>query len=473
MREAQIYIDGRWTDGTSTVPVLDKFDGSTLGVVHEASQEQVTSSLESLARAQVETDFPHYERFRVLSAASALVLEREKDLVDAIIADTGFTVGDAKREAQRAAQTLLISGEEAKRIHGEVVPLHGAPNATGRIAFTTRHPVGVVCAITPFNSPLNTVAHKIAPALAAGNAVILKPSSLTPLSAGLLVEILLESGLPPKLISVVYGRGSTVGEWLLQSQVPDFYAFTGSTGVGEHIRRTVGLRKTQLELGSLSSTIVCADADLDKAVASCVGAAFRKAGQVCTSVQRLYVHQDVQDDFAAALAAAVGDLRWGDPRRDDTFVGPLISDGETSRIEEWVGAAVSGGASVSAGGERTGTVFAPTVLKDVSPAMDVISKEIFGPVVSLVPFDDLQRAIVDINDTPYGLAAGIFTADIANALAAARQLRMGSVHINETSSSRVDLMPYGGVKASGSGVEGPRYAIEEMTEQRLITIDAP
>lgn len=473
MREAQIYVDGRWGDGTSTEPLLDKFDGRQIGLVHEASQEQVSHALESLATAQRETQFPHYERFTVLAAASRRLVEREAEFVDAIIADTGFTIGDARREVQRAAQTLLLSGEEAKRIHGEVVPLHGAPGSTGRMAWTTRHPVGVVCAITPFNSPLNTVAHKVAPALAAGNGVILKPSSLTPLSAGLLVELLLECGLPQNLISLVYGRGSTVGEWLLQSPVPDFYAFTGSTGVGERIRRVVGLRKTQLELGSLSSTLVCADADLEKATAACVGAAFRKAGQVCTSVQRLYVHRDVQDEFASALAARADALSWGDPRQESTFVGPLISDRETTRIEEWVGAAVSGGAAVSAGGQRNGTVFAPTVLKDVAPTMDVVSKEIFGPVVSLVPFDDLEKAIADVNDTPYGLAAGIFTADISNALTAARQLRMGSVHINETSSSRVDLMPYGGVKASGSGVEGPRYAIEEMTEQRLITIDAP
>lgn len=473
MHEARLYINGRWRDGESTAPVLDKFDGRELGVVHSASRAQVDEALVALEAARLEVDFPHYARFEVLSTASRLLLERENEAVDAIIADTGFTVGDARREVQRAAQTLLISGEEAKRIHGEVVPLHGAPGATGRMAWTVRHPVGVVCAITPFNSPLNTVVHKVGPALAAGNAVIVKPSSLTPLSAGLLVEILLEAGLPGNLIAVVYGAGAAVGEWLLQSPIPAFYAFTGSTEVGEHIRRTVGLRRTQLELGSLSSTIVCADADLDKAVAACVGAAFRKAGQVCTSVQRLYVHAGIQAEFSAALGAAVGALAWGDPRDEGTFVGPLISERETRRVEQWVDAAVAGGASLAAGGERAGRAFAPTVLSSVASDMDVVSQEVFGPVVSLVPFEDLRQAIHEVNDTPYGLAAGIFTADLTNALTAARQLRMGSVHINETSSSRVDLMPYGGVKASGSGVEGPRYAIEEMTEQRLITIDAP
>jgi acyl-CoA reductase-like NAD-dependent aldehyde dehydrogenase len=473
MMEARLYIAGDWVDGETSAPVLDKFDGQELGTVHEATEAQVVEALTDLELAQRETTFPHYERYQVLSAASRELVRREGMFVEAIIADAGFTVGDARREVQRAAQTLLLSGEEAKRIHGEMVPLHGAPGASRRLAFTVRHPLGVVCAITPFNSPLNTVAHKVGPALAAGNAVVLKPSSLTPLTAGLLVQLLLDCGLPKRLVSVVYGGGSTVGDWLLRSPVPSFYAFTGSTRVGEHIRATVGLRKTQLELGSLSSTIVCNDADVDRAVMACLGAAFRKAGQVCTSVQRLYVQSGVIDHMAATLVTAVGGRQWGDPRKDDTFVGPLISAKEADRVEQWVTAAVDAGASVKVGGVRHGQVLAPTVLSGVAADMDVMSQEVFGPVVSLVPFDDLDTAIGQINDTPYGLAAGIFTANIGAALKAADSLRMGAVHINETSSSRVDLMPYGGVKASGSGLEGPRYAIEEMTEQRLITMDAP
>jgi succinate-semialdehyde dehydrogenase/glutarate-semialdehyde dehydrogenase len=368
---------------------------------------------------------------------------------------------------------MTVSAEEAKRIHGEVVPVHGAPGAVGRLAFTVRHPLGVVCAITPFNSPLNTVVHKVAPALAAGNAVILKPSSLAPLTSGLLVQILLEAGLPSDLIALVYGGGSTVGQSLLESPVPAFYAFTGSTEVGEHIIRTVGLRKTQLELGSLSSTVICNDASLDRAVAACVGAAFRKAGQVCTSVQRLYVQSGVVRDVEEALRLDVGARPYGDPRNAATMTGPVISCKEADRIERWIKAAVGRGAEVVVGGVRDNGVIAPTVLGRVDPAMDVVSREIFGPVVSVIPFDDLDEAIAQINDTPYGLAAGIFTSDLANALTAARDLRMGAVHVNETSSSRVDLMPYGGVKASGLGLEGPRYAIEEMTEQRLITLGMP
>ncbi|WP_396449578.1 aldehyde dehydrogenase family protein [Actinomadura sp.] len=473
MRQARLFIGGAWQDGGHTTDLTDKFDGRKLADVHEADRAQVDEALDAVARAQRETTLPHYDRYLVLSRAAGLIADRADRFVETVVDDTGFTLSDARREVERAVQTMTISAEEAKRIHGEVVPLHGAPGVTGRTAFTVRHPLGVVCAITPFNSPLNTVVHKVGPALAAGNAVILKPSSLTPLSAGLLVETLLEAGLPEGLISLVYGGGSTVGQWLLESPVPAFYAFTGSTGVGEHIIRTVGLRKTQLELGSLSSTIICDDASLERAVAACTGAAFRKAGQVCTSVQRLYVQCGVLEEFVAALRDEVGSRGYGDPRGEGTLTGPVISASEADRVHGWITSAVEAGAQLVTGGERAGQVIAPTVLSEVDPKSDVMCREVFGPVVSVVPFDDLPAAIDQINDTPYGLAAGIFTADLGNALTAAENLRMGSVHINETSSSRVDLMPYGGVKDSGMGIEGPRYAIEEMTEQRLITIGRP
>jgi acyl-CoA reductase-like NAD-dependent aldehyde dehydrogenase len=473
VKQVRLFIAGRWVDGASTTELTDKYDGRVLAQVHEAGKEQVDEALAALADAHSRTVLPAYRRFEVLAEAARLLESKRAEFESAIIDDAGFTVADARTEVSRAAQTLTTSAEEAKRIHGEMVPLHGAPNHDGRIGFTVRHPLGVVCAIAPFNSPLNTVTHKVAPAIAAGNAVILKPSSLTPISSGLLVELLLEAGLPAELISVVQGGGSTVGQWLLESPVPAFYAFTGSTGVGEHIIRTVGLRKTQLELGSLSSTIIAADAQLDRAVEVCVGASFRKAGQVCTSVQRLYVQRGVADDFTAALQKEVSSRTYGDPRVEGTTTGPVISAREADRIEGWITDAVSAGAELLSGGTRSGQVIAPTVLGNVAPSADVMCHEVFGPVVSIVAYDDLREAIDRINDTPYGLAAGIFTSDISSALDAAEKLRMGSVHINQTSSNRVDLMPYGGVKASGMGLEGPRYAIEEMTEQRLITIGRP
>jgi acyl-CoA reductase-like NAD-dependent aldehyde dehydrogenase len=469
MKQARLFIDGQWTDGQAS-PIIDKYDQKELGTVHEAAPDQVNYALERLQRATAAASFSHYDRYLVLSRASALLAGRTAEFVEAVIDDTGFTVADATREVTRATQTLLLCGEEAKRIHGEVVPLHGAPGAGERVAFTVRHPLGVICAITPFNSPLNTVAHKVGPALAAGNAVILKPAKQTPLSAVKLVELLLESGLPEGLIALVHGDGASVGETLLTSAVPSFYAFTGSTAVGAHIRRTIGLRKAQLELGSLSSTIVCNDAPLERAVETCINAAFRKAGQVCTSIQRLYVQSGVAAEVADELTYRLNGRSVGDPRRDDTFVGPLISAAEADRVEKWINSAIEHGARAVTGAERKGQVISPTVLTDVNVGTDVMTKEVFGPVVNIVPFDDLAQAIIAANDTPYGLAAGLFTSDLNTALTAAGQLRMGSVHINETSSSRVDLMPYGGVKDSGTGLEGPRYAIEEMTEQRLITL---
>jgi acyl-CoA reductase-like NAD-dependent aldehyde dehydrogenase len=473
-RSARLFFGGAWRDGASTVPLTDKFTGRTIAQVHEADPAQLDEALAGVAEAQARHRLTPYERFTVLANASRLLEERHEQFVDTVIADTGFTLADARREVDRTAQTLLISGEEAKRITGEMVPWNSAPGAVqDRYAFTVRHPLGVVCAITPFNSPLNTVAHKVAPALAAGNSVILKPATYTPLSSGLLVQALLDAGLPSGLIAVVHGSGSTVGQQLLESPVPAFYAFTGSTEVGERIARTVGLRRTQLEMGSLSSTIVCDDAVLETAVTRCLSASFRKAGQVCTSVQRLYVHRAVLEDFAAALAAALRGRTAGDPRDEGTFIGPVISARDAARIEDWITRAADRGASVVSGGSRNDQVVQPTVLSHVTTEMDVFSKEIFGPVVTLRPFADLDEAIAEANDTPYGLSAGVFTADIGRALSAAERLHMGSVHINETSSNRVDLMPYGGAKRSGIGIEGPRYAIEEMTEQRLITLGRP
>lgn len=467
----RMWIDGRWVDGEAgTAPLEQKYTGETLAEVAQASPDQVEAAVASLLRAVSREVIPPYRRFEILSRASALVAERREQLRDLIVAESGFTRGDADGEITRATQTLRLSAEEATRLAGEMVPLEGAPGVSGRLGFTTRHPIGVVCAITPFNSPLNTVSHKVGPAIAAGNAVVLKPATATPLTAAALVEILLEAGLPPHHVALLHGGGKEVGAALLDDARIGFYTFTGSTEVGRIIQQSVGLRRTQLELGSLSSTIVCADADLDTAVERCVSASFRKAGQVCTSVQRLYVDEAVAEDFAARLLDTMAGLKVGDPSDPATFVGPLISEPEAARVESWVQGAAAAGARVLAGGERDGRVVAPTLLTDVRPDMQVMCNEVFGPVVSLRPYHDLAATIDEINDTPYGLAAGIFTQDVSTALSTAQRLRVGSVHVNQTSSSRIDLMPYGGVKDSGFGHEGPKYAVREMTEERLVTI---
>ncbi len=469
MMRAQLFIGGEWVNGGSTFVVTDKFTGEPIATVESASREQVTQAVHAAASAFARHRLAPYARYEILQRAAALVEARRNEFMSTIVAESGFTISDAGNEVARAVQTLLGCGEEAKRIAGEVVPVDGAPGQENRLAFTLRVPVGVVCAITPFNSPLNTVAHKVGPALAAGNTVVLKPATQTPLTAALLCRVLVDAGVPAGHLNLVHGSGSEVGTWLLEEQRIAFYTFTGSTGVGRTIQRSIGLRRSQLELGSISSTIVCEDADLDRAVSRCVNAGFRKAGQVCTSVQRLYVQRAIVDRFVASLVDATIKARVGDPRDANTLVGPMISESEAGRAAAWVDEAVTQGARLACGGRRHGALFHPTIVVDVTPRMRVMCDEIFAPVLSIVPYESLDAAIGDVNATPYGLAAGIFTTNINTAMKAARQLQVGTVHVNETSSSRVDVMPYGGVKDSGFGREGPKYAIHDMTEERLVT----
>ncbi|MDQ1720413.1 MAG: hypothetical protein QOI26_147 [Pseudonocardiales bacterium] len=466
-----LYIDGRWLAGEAgTSDVLDKYRGGVIAQLHLASRAQVGQATRAVAAAQAAEQLPAAQRSVVLERAADLLDERAKLFTDTIVAEGGFAVSDSAREVGRAAQTLRWCAEEANRTHGDMVPLQSSPQAAQRLAFTVRYPIGVVAAITPFNSPLNTVLHKVGPAIAAGNGVVLKPSTYTPMTAELIVGLLLDAGLPPGYISLIHGPGDGAAQWLLEDPVPGFYAFTGSTAVGEHIHRTVGLRKSQLEMGSLSSVIICADADIDDCFNRCLDAAFRKAGQICTSIQRLYVHSSIAGEFAERLETALASRVAGDPTDPNTFVGPLISRDNAERVESWINRAADQGAKVVTGGHRAGNVVEPTVLTNVDASMEVMCREVFGPVVSIRPFDSLDAAIDEANDTQFGLAAGIFTADLNNAFSAAQRLRMGSVHINETSNGRLDNMPYTGVKASGMGKEGPRYAIDEMTEERLITV---
>jgi acyl-CoA reductase-like NAD-dependent aldehyde dehydrogenase len=383
--------------------------------------------------------------------------------------EAGFTAADAAGEVRRCKETLRLSAEEARRLAGDVIPLAGAPQQAGRMGFTLRVPLGVVLAITPFNSPLNTVAHKLGPAFAAGNAVILKPASATPLTACLLAEVLLEAGLPKGFLHVLPG-GADVAGWLIADERVRFFAFTGSTEVGRRIQQAAGLRRTQMELGSIACTILCDDADLDKALPKVVSAGYRKAGQVCTSIQLLLVQQPILPRVEQTLSSLVNALPYGDPRNENTVVGPLISEKEAIRVESWIEDALAKGAKrLAGGGKRQRAVVPPVLLGSIGDAMKLGCEEVFGPVVCLLPFRSLDEAIARVNATPFGLACGIFTQRIDDAFAAARRLEVGGVHVNETSSSRVDLMPYGGSKDSGFGREGPRYAVHEMTEERIVT----
>jgi len=467
--DVRLLIDGRWTDGEDRMTVLDKYRLIPSAHLHIASREQVREAVAASHRAYANATMTPYERGAVLERVAAFFERDMAILTAALQTEGGFTQTDAQGEIKRCVQTFKLSAEEARRLTGEMVQLEGAPQQSGRLGFTLRVPLGVVCAITPFNAPLNTVAHKVGPALAAGNAVVLKPSTHTPTLGNLMAERLLEAGLPAGLITVLHG-GADVANWLIDEPLVRFFAFTGSTEVGRSIQQRAGLRRTQMELGSIAFTIVDSDANLDQALPKIVAAGFRKAGQVCTSIQTLLVHRERIAEVEERLTPMVRALRYGDPRDPATQVGPVITLASAERIEQWIDAAVSHGARRLTGGAREGAVVPPTLLADVDPDAQVSCQEVFGPVMSIASFSTLDEAIARVNATPYGLATGLFTNRLDAAFRAARSLHVGGVHINETSSSRVDLMPYGGSKNSGFGREGPHYAVREMSEERLITL---
>lgn len=465
----RLLIGGQWANGIETEPVLDKYTLNPCGELALPARDQVHDAVVHAHAAFRQSRLSGYERGAILDRAANILEQCEDKLALALRQEAGFTRADAVGELKRCIQTFHLSAEEARNLTGEMVPVEGAAQQAGRLGFTLRVPLGVVCAITPFNAPLNTVAHKVAPALAAGNAVILKPSAHTPSAAVIMAEALLEAGLPAGLMSVLHG-GAQVAQWLLDEPDVRFFAFTGSTEVGLQIQQRAGLRRTQMELGSIAFTILAEDANLDAALPKLVNAGYRKAGQVCTSVQTLLVHSSIRATVEQRLAALVQALPYGDPASDQTVVGPVISLDAAKRIEQWIEAAVSKGARRLAGGDRQGSVIAPTLLTDVDDSMPTSCKEVFGPVMSIIPFDTLDSAIARVNATPFGLATGLFTNRLNEAFRAVRELQVGGVHINETSSSRVDVMPYGGSKDSGFGREGPHYAVREMSEERMVTI---
>lgn len=464
-------VAGRWLEGEREIAVLDKYTGQIAGSVMQATREQVAQAVQVTACAAAAQPLAPVDRARILHKTAELVDAQRQRFVSLMIAEAGFTVADASTEVDRSLITLHLCAEEATRLVGETVSFSATPGQHTRLGFTIRRPLGVVCAITPFNSPLNTLIHKVAPALAGGNGVVLKPSVLTPLTGALFCETLLQAGLPPELLALVHGDGESVGNWLLEEQAIAFYSFTGSTRVGKEIQRGAGIRKTQLELGSISSVIVCADADLRKAATKIANASFRKAGQVCTSVQRLYVEESCVAELTRYLLAATAAMPAGNPRDPAVRVGPMISTASATRIQAWIGEAVEDDAQIVVGGTLDGPVHQPTILSYLNDTMKVVAREAFAPILCMLPFNDLQQAFVRANSSPYGLAAGIFTNHLDKGLAAAQSLRFGAVHINETSSSRADAMPFGGVKDSGFGHEGPAYAIREVTEERLVTFN--
>ena len=472
-----MLINGQWKDsaeeGSSAkfIDVRAPYDGRIIGRIPEAGRNEVEEAIAAADSAFKKTRLSPYERYEILLKTSCLLNERTEDIARTLAQEAGKPIRDARAEVGRAVQTFLISAEEAKRIHGEGIPVEAARGSENRLAFTIRVPVGPICAISPFNFPLNLVAHKVAPAIAAGNTVVLKPAELTPITAINLGRIMMEAGLPPGYLNIIFGPGNPVGEWLLADPRFALYTFTGSAAVGRRLREVTGLRRSILELGSNSAVIVHKDSDIDKAVTLCVRSAFAYAGQVCISLQRILLHREISEEFISKFIPAVESLRLGDPLNEDTDVGPMITEASAIKAHKWISEAVSHGANLLTGGERNGNMLKPAVLQNVSRDMKVVCYEVFAPIVSIQEYSEIEDAINIVNDSDFGLQAGIFTSDINLAFKAAKELQVGGVMINDTSMYRVDAMPYGGVKQSGIGREGPRYAIEEMTDLKIIVFN--
>lgn len=469
-----MLIGGRAVGGGRVLSVRNPFDGSVVGTVPEATALQVDEALAAAAEgARMMERLPRVERAAILSRTSDALEDRRESLALTISAESGKTVREARAEVGRAVQTFRVASEEARRLAGEVVPFDGAPTGTDRFGFTLRVPLGTIVAITPFNFPLNLAAHKLAPALAAGNSVVLKPASATPLTGVALGELLLEAGAPAPAVSVVTGSGGDVGRRLVRDPRPRMVTFTGSHEVGRDIVANAGLKKTAMELGSNAAVVVTADCDVAAAAERCARAAFALAGQVCISVQRVLVERQVMETFVERACDVANGLSCGDQLLETTDVGPMISGTEAERAERWLAEAVSFGAAVRCGGERDGSLMTPTVLTDLPDAAKLWSEEAFAPVMAVRPFDTLDEAIADVNRSRYGLQAGVYTDRLEVALRAAHEIDCGGVMVNDVPTFRVDLMPYGGVKDSGLGREGPRYAIEEMSEIRVVGFRRP
>ncbi len=450
--------------------VHNPYDDSVVGEVTESSREDVEYAIAHAAAVRgTMADMTAYQKGTILDKASNVIADQVEPLAKLMAQESGKPIRYARAEVKRAVETFKFSADEARRLHGETVPLDAAQTGTGKVGYFVRVPVGVIAAITPFNFPLNLVAHKVAPAIAAGCPIVLKPNPQTPLISLRLGEILAEAGLPDGAFQVVIG-GADVGEWLTTDPRVAMITFTGSVGVAQAISKNAGIRRTTFELGGNAAMIIDETADLNVAVEKAAVGAFAYSGQICISVQRIYVQQSKYAAFKQAFVERVNRLAVGNPMDDATELGPLINNAAAERIYSWLEEAKASGAQVVVGGTRDGRTIQPTVLEGVDPRMKVMCSEVFGPVVNLIPYDSFEQALDAVNDSEFGLQAGVFTSDIKRAMQAVKQLDVGGVMINESPMFRVDQMPYGGNKHSGVGREGPRFAVEDMTVLKMVVI---
>ncbi len=466
-----VLLAGSWEETATPLDVVNPHDGSVVASTFAAGEAELERATKAaVAAAPGMRRLAAYERAEILARAGDELRRRREEIGRTIAAEVGKAIRDATAEADRGVQTFQAAAEEARRIAGEQIPIDLAPHGKGRIAFTRRFPIGPVAAISPFNFPFNLAAHKLAPAIAAGNPVVLKPASKTPLSALILAEALDRAGVPKGALSVLPMSRAT-GERMVTDDRFRLLTFTGSSSVGWGMKARAGRKRVVLELGGNAGVIVDETADVERAVARIAVGGFALAGQSCISVQRVYVHRRLFERFAGMLVEKVEALKVGDPMDPATDLGPMIDEGEAERVDAWIQEAVREGARVLTGGKRLGkALYAPTVLVDAPPDAKVCAEEVFAPLVGLYAFDDFDRALEEVNRSAYGLQAGVFTNDLRNALAAFDRLEVGGVMVNEVPSWRMDAMPYGGVKNSGLGREGPRYAIEEMTETKIVIV---
>jgi acyl-CoA reductase-like NAD-dependent aldehyde dehydrogenase len=468
--ERKLLIGGEWVETGDWVEVKSPYSGDVVGRVAKAGADETRAAIDAAEKAMADP-LPAHKRAEILVKVVAGIARRHDEIARQIAAEAGKPLKAAKVETSRAMSTYTFSAVEARKLAGEMVPMDAAQAGQGKLAFTLREPIGIVGAISPFNFPLNLVAHKIAPALAAGCSVVLKPASQTPLSALTLAELEHEAGLPPGWLNVLVGPASEIGDVLVEDERVRAITFTGSSAVGWGLKERAARKKVLLELGNTTPVIVQGDADLDEAASKLAANAFSFAGQSCISVQRIYVQQPAYDEFVTRFVPKVEELVVGDPAEEDTDVGPVIDDDARERILSWIEEARDGGAEVLTGGDLDGDLIQPTVLANAGPDLKVCREEVFGPVCVVNAYESLDEAIALANGTRYGLQAGVFTSDIRAALQTAQSLEFGGVTVNEAPTFRADQMPYGGVKDSGNTREGPAYSVRELTEQRVVVID--
>ncbi len=465
----RMFLDSEWVDRDKKIDVTDPFDGSLIDTIPSASEEDAKLAIDAAEKGfETAKKMTVYDRAQVLYKTAEIISGRQAEFAEIIAREGSKTIREARGEVKRTINTLTISAEESKRILGETIPFDSFPGGENRLGYYYRFPIGIVLSITPFNDPLNLVAHKLGPAVAAGNSVILKPATVTPLSALKLAEVMLEAGLPPEVLQVLTGSGVKLGRILVPDERVRMVSLTGGMDAGLEVARTAGIKKLGMELGSNSPVIVWKDASLDYSVESCVSGAFWAAGQNCIGVQRIYIHKDIYETFRDKFVEKTLKYKTGNKLLDETDMGPMITIGEAKRVEKWINDAESMGAKVLCGGKRTDALVEPAVLENVPENATIHKEEIFGPAVNLYPVETVEEAISKANSLPFGLHAAVFTKNVDLAFKFAYALDCGGVMVNESTDYRLDSMPFGGIKNSGMGREGIKFSLHELTEPKTI-----